>query len=135
MRCAPPRRSRVRVACAWCQREGRTGFLGYREPLTDMSVTHGICREHYEGVLATLPAPSLHGVEMLLVVRRGEDGLYRYLEESYRGVRGVMVIVERRWRDRRQTARRIAPERRLTQRRARKGRVSAMGYRLLRFAR
>jgi hypothetical protein len=100
-----------------------------------MSVTHGICPEHYEGVLATLPAPSLHGVEMLIVVKRGEDGLYRYLDESYRGVKGVMVIVERRWRDRRQSGRPVAPERRLTQRRARKGRLSAMGYRLLRFAR
>ena len=125
----------MRVVCAWCQREGRTGFLGYREPLRDMSVTHGICPEHYEGVLATLPAPSLHGVEMLIVVNRGEEGLFRYLEESYRGVRGVKIIVERRWRDRRRTLQGVPLERRLAQRRARKGRVSAMGYRVLRFAR
>lgn len=125
----------MRVVCAWCRREGRTGFLGYREPLSDMSVTHGICPEHYEQVLATLPAPSLRGVVMLIVVNRGEEGLYRYLEESYRGVRGVMVIIERRWRDRRQVARPVAEDRRLAQRRARRGRVSAMGYRVLRFAR
>jgi hypothetical protein len=100
-----------------------------------MSITHGICPEHYEGVLATLPAPSLHGVDMLIVVNRGEEGLYRYLEESYRGVRGVKVVVERRWRDRRQTVQPVAVERRLAPRRARRGRVSAMGYRVLRFAR
>lgn len=125
----------MRIVCAWCQREGRTGFLGFREPLSDMSVTHGICPEHYEGVLATLRAPSMHGVEMLIVVDRGEDGLYRYLEESFTGVRGVRIIVERRWRERRQASHPVAQERRLAQRRARKGRVSAMGYRVLRFAR
>ena len=125
----------MRVVCAWCQREGRTGFLGYREPLSDLSVTHGICPEHYESVLAMLPAPSLRGIEMLIVVSRGEEGLYRYLEESFTGVRGVKVIVERRWRDRRQESRPLAPERRLGPRRARKGRVSVMGYRMLRFAR
>ena len=125
----------MRVVCAWCSREGRTGFLGYREPLSDMSVTHGICPEHYEGVLATLPAPSLHGIEMLIVVRRGEEGLHRYLDASFTGVKGVKVIVERRWRDRRHELHAIAQERRLAQRRARKGRVFAMGYRMLRFAR
>jgi hypothetical protein len=125
----------VRVICAWCHREGRTGFLGYREPLADTSVTHGICPEHYENILATLPPPSLHGVEMLIVVSRGEDGLFRYLEESYRGLRGVRIIVERRWRDRRQAARPVAHERRLSQRRARRGRASSMGYRVVRFAR
>jgi hypothetical protein len=125
----------MRVVCAWCSREGRTGFLGYREPLSDVSVTHGICPEHYEGVLATLPAPSLRGVEMLIVVRRGEEGLHRYLDESFAGVKGVKVIVERRWRDRRHEPSAVGHERRLAQRRARKGRVSAMGYRMLRFAR
>lgn len=125
----------MRVVCAWCHREGRTGFLGYREPLTDMSVTHGICPEHYEGVLATLPAPSLHGVEMLIVVKHGDEGLYRYLDESFTGVKGVKVLVDRRWRDRRKEPGPMAQERRLAQRRARKGRVSVMGYRMLRFAR
>jgi hypothetical protein len=125
----------VRVVCAWCQREGRTGFLGYREPLDDMSVTHCICPEHYEGVLATLPAPSLRGVEMLIVVRRSEEGLYRYLTDSFTGVRGVMVIMERRGRDRREASGGLTHERRLGQRRARRGRVSAMGYRIVRFSR
>ena len=124
----------MRVVCAWCQREGRTGFLGYREPLSDTGVTHGICPEHYESVLATLPAPSLRGVEMLVVVSRGEESLYRYLEESFTAVRGVQIIVERRRRDRRQESRPVALERRLGQRRARKGRFSVLGYRMLRFA-
>jgi hypothetical protein len=125
----------VKVICAWCQRQGRTGFLGYREPLADMSVTHGICPEHYEAVLAMLPAPSMLGVEMLIVVKRGEVGLYRYLTGSLTGVRGVTVVVERRWRDRRQQARPVMQERRLVQRRARRGRVSLMGYRIVRFSR
>ena len=124
----------MRVICAWCQRQGRTGFLGYREPLADMSITHGICAEHYESVLAMLPAPSMHGVEMLIVVNRGEDGLYRHLTESFAGVRAVTVIVERRWRDRRGESGPVSHERRLGQRRARKGRVFAMGYRILRFS-
>jgi hypothetical protein len=124
----------VRVICAWCQRQGRTGFLGYREPLADISITHGICAEHYEAVLAMLPAPSMHGVEMLIVVKRGEEGLYRYLTASFAGVRGVTVIVERRWRERRERSDHVTPERRLGQRRARKGRVFAMGYRIVRFS-
>lgn len=82
-----------------------------------MSVTHGICAEHYEAVLATLPAPSMDGVEMLIVVRRGEDGLYRHLTESFTGVRGVTIVVERRGRDRRQDAGQVPHERRLGQRR------------------
>lgn len=125
----------MRVVCAWCQREGRTGFLGFREPLRDTGVTHGICPEHYESVLATLPAPSLRGIEMLIVVRRGEEGLYRHLEAAFKGVRGVQVIVERRRQDRRDESRPVAPERRLGPRRARKGRASVLGYRVLRFAR
>ena len=100
-----------------------------------MSVTHGICPEHYEAVLAMLPAPSMHGVEMLIVVRRGEEGLYRYLTDSFTGVRGVTVIVERRSRDRRDQSGAVRQERRLAQRRARKGRASAMGYRIVRFSR
>ena len=124
----------MRIVCAWCHREGRTGFLGFREPLSDTSVTHGICPEHYEGVLATLPAPTLRGIEMLIVVKHGEDGLYRYLDQSFSGVKGVKVIVERRWRDRRQTVAGVLQERRVAQRRARKGRVSSMGYRTVRFA-
>lgn len=125
----------MRVVCAWCQREGRTGFLGFREPLRDPGVTHGICPEHYESVLATLPAPSLPGIEMLVVVKRGEEDLYRYLEASFKGVRGVQVIVERRRQDRRDESRAVAPDRRLGPRRARKGRASVLGYRVLRFGR
>lgn len=100
-----------------------------------MSVTHGICAEHYEAVLAMLPAPSMPDVEMLIVVRRGEGGLYRYLTRSFTGVRGVTVIVERRRRERREEPARVVPERRLVQRRARWGHVSAMGYRTVRFSR
>jgi hypothetical protein len=124
----------VRVICAWCQRQGRTGFLGYREPLDDMSITHGICPEHYEAVLAMLPAPTMQGVEMLLVVTHGEERLFRYLTGSFTGVRAVRIIVERRWRERRQQSGHVKPERRLGQRRARRGRVFPMGYRIVRFS-
>ena len=124
----------MRVICAWCQRQGRTGFLGYREPLDDMSITHGICPEHYEAVLAMLPAPSMQGVEMLIVVRRREEGLYRYLTESFTGIRAVTVLMERRRRERREQSEHVRHERRLGQRRARRGRVFAMGYRIVRFS-
>jgi len=46
----------VRVVCAWCHREGRTGFLGFREPLSDMSITHGICPDCHQKFLGSLMA-------------------------------------------------------------------------------
>jgi hypothetical protein len=130
-----PRWKPVKVVCAWCRREGRTGFLGYREPLADPSETHGICPEHYERMLATLPAPSSPGLEALIVVNRRDEGLLHYLEESFGTVRGVQVIMERRNNDRRQDRGQIAIERRHMQRRVRRGRVFAMGYRMIRFSR
>ena len=38
----------MRVICAWCQREGRSGFLREREPLDDPGETHGICLRHQQ---------------------------------------------------------------------------------------
>ncbi len=36
----------MRALCAWCQREGLPAFFGEREPLGDLSETHGICAGH-----------------------------------------------------------------------------------------
>lgn len=45
----------MKIICAWCQKEGKQGFLGERSPLADQSETHGICWEHLSGLRLTLP--------------------------------------------------------------------------------
>ena len=39
----------MKVVCAWCEKEGKDGFLGYKEG--GSGVTHGICKAHSEQVL------------------------------------------------------------------------------------
>lgn len=31
------------VHCAWCEKAGRDPYLGEKEPLSDPSVSHGMC--------------------------------------------------------------------------------------------
>src|SRR2546430_2816188 len=45
----------MKAWCAWCQEEGKPGFLGERPPLDDPSDTHGICDHHRTLLLAALP--------------------------------------------------------------------------------
>jgi len=35
--------SRLKVACAWCERDGAPAFMGEREPLDNPTITHGFC--------------------------------------------------------------------------------------------
>ena len=123
----------MKVICAWCRREGCPAYLGEREPLSDTSETHGICRGHQWQALAALPSWSFPGVELLLVVSQKEAALFEYLERRCAGVRGVKVIVERRTRERRQERRRVACDRRRAARRVSRGEASALGATVVRF--
>ena len=37
----------MKVLCAWCVREGKSGFLREKAPLDDPSETHGLCPDHF----------------------------------------------------------------------------------------
>jgi len=125
----------LRAFCAWCQREGGPAFLGEREPLDDESETHGVCRRHLQGILATLPSQSFPDVTYLVVIRPGEVELYEHLERSFLGVPGVKVIMDRRRADRREVHRSASDERRRADRRQPRGTSYALGYTTVRFSR
>jgi hypothetical protein len=46
----------MRVVCAWCQHESRSGFLREVAPLDDATETHGICEAHHTEVVRQLLA-------------------------------------------------------------------------------
>ena len=112
----------MRVICASCRVEGRSGDLGEKAPFDDPTETHGYCARHAAQLLASLPSLSFPDVEMLLVVRRHDPTLFEYLQRRLVGVRGVKVILERRQGDRRREARPPVKDRRRLQRRLRTAR-------------
>jgi hypothetical protein len=123
----------MKVKCAWCEREGSTGYLRDREPYDDPRETHGICRRHRERVLHELSSPEFADLDLLIVVDRKEALLYAYLRRNFADIRGVGVIMERRAGDRRTQSRGVATERRTrTDRRSRTGVRSVAGYRAVR---
>ena len=126
---------KVKVICAWCDAEGRPGYLGEREPLDDPSLTHGVCVRHRRRFLESLPSTSFPDAEMLIVVRPNDTSLYEYLRRRLAGVKGVKVIPERRQADRRREQRPVGDERRQKDRRIRQGKIFALGYTLFRFKR
>ncbi|HEY3245344.1 MAG TPA: hypothetical protein VGM03_18540 [Phycisphaerae bacterium] len=123
----------MRVICASCRVEGRSGDLGEKAPFDDPTETHGYCARHAAQLLASLPSLSFPDVEMLLVVRRHDPILFEYLQRRLVGVRGVKVILERRQGDRRREARPPVKDRRRLQRRLRHGQMSSLGYTSVRF--
>lgn len=124
----------MRVVCSSCVREGRSGYLGDKEPLDDPTPTHGICGRHQEQLLETLPSLSFPGVDMLIVVHSKDVALYEYLRRALAGVRGVHVIMDRRRGDRRRKEAEVFEERRRDRRRIRRG-ISLPGCSLVRFRR
>jgi hypothetical protein len=48
----------MKAVCAWCEREGKPGYLGDREPSEDSGTTHGICPSHRAQVLEDFPVRS-----------------------------------------------------------------------------
>jgi len=123
----------MKVVCASCRAEGRSGDLGAKAPFDDPSETHGYCSRHAALLLASLPSLSFPDIELLIVVRRPDVQLFDYLQRRLEGVRGVKVILERRFGDRRRDPRQRAPDRRRLRRRLRLGQASSLGYTVVRF--
>ena len=48
----------MKVICSLCEREGKPGYLGEREPLDNPAVTHGLCAPHKELLLESIPSRS-----------------------------------------------------------------------------
>jgi len=94
----------MRIVCAWCFREGQSGYLGELEPLDNPEATHGICDRHRAQVLESLPSESFPDAELLIVVRRGNLALYEDIGRMLAGLARVAVIIDRRVADRRAAA-------------------------------
>ena len=120
---------RMKVICAWCEREGKAAYLGEREPYDNPATTHGMCSRHKEQALEALPSRSFPDAEMLIIVRPNDTDLYEYLLRRFAGVPSVRVILERREPDR------PADERERNDRRVRQGTASSLGYTVVRFKR
>ena len=116
----------VRAICAWCRAEGLPGDLGQREPLEDPAETHGLCERHLTEFLDDVRGRLPIGLRLLIVVKRGEEGLYEYVARSMAGVEGVYVMLDRRQGERRQGARPMLEERRQGERRQTRG-VQSIG--------
>ena len=125
----------MNLICAWCLREGKYGQLVENESSHDCSRTHHICARHEAQLLAEVPSPSFPDTELLIVVHRGGEQLLEYLQERLSGLRGVLVILERRTADRRREARVEQRERQNIPRRLRVGQVSPLGYTVVHFVR
>jgi len=125
----------MHVLCAWCRQEGKPGYLGMREPLEDPGLSHGICADHQEQLLASRPSRSFPDAELLIVVHRNNITLYEHLQRWVAGAPAVKVLVDRRATDRRSATGPVAGERRrVRRRRIRQGRISADGgYTVVRF--
>jgi hypothetical protein len=123
----------MKVLCAWCKQEGRSGLLGECEPFDDPAETHGICSRHSQTMVEQLPSASFPGVRVLVVVHHTENDLYQHLTRSFAGLRDVKVIVDRRENDRRKMPGEGGVERRRANRRIRKSEFSSLGYYVVRF--
>ena len=124
----------MRVICAWCQQEGRSGLLRVREPLDDPTDTHGICERHQQQVFEGLPSTSFPSTRWLFIVPAADQASYDHLAALLRNVGGTTVIVDRRKAERRRTPAPTKTERRRLDRRVRRPQPSSLGYALIRFA-
>jgi hypothetical protein len=123
----------MRVICAWCQQEGRSGLLRVREPLDDQTETHGICERHQQTVFEGFPSSSFPSTRWLFIVPSSDVARYTHLVNLLRHVPGATVILDRRQGDRRHGAKPATPDRRRLERRVRRPEVSSLGYGLIRF--
>ncbi len=106
----------MKAWCAWCQEEGKPGFLGERPPLDDPSDTHG--------------SPGRPVRRMLLILDPDADELYRYLTRSFAGLKGVEVILDRRRRGPRDES--TPAESPVPNRRVHQGERHPVGYTIVR---
>ena len=124
----------MRVICAWCQKDGRSGLLRVREPLADDSETHGICERHQQEILETFPSPSFPATRWLFIVPYRDAARFDHLVQLLRDVPGATVIVDRRRAERRRAQNPAQLERRRLDRRIRRPETNSLGYALVRFA-
>lgn len=124
----------MRVICAWCQQQGRSGLLRIREPIDDPSETHGICERHQQEVFEGLPSASFPSTRWLFIVPRGDRASYEHMAKLLDNIPGATVILDRRQGDRRRTSSDVPSERRRLERRVRRAKASSLGYSLIRFA-
>jgi hypothetical protein len=124
----------MRVICAWCQQQGRSGLLRVREPLEDTTETHGICERHQQEVFEALPSPSFPSTRWLFIVRANDMARYEHLSTLLRNVAGATVILDRRQGERRHRDARPTPDQRKRDRRVRRPETTSLGYALVRFA-
>jgi hypothetical protein len=123
----------MRVICAWCQNEGRSGLLRIREPLDDRTDTHGICERHQQELFEAFPSSSFPSTRWLFVVPGDDPRGFAHLAKILGNVPGATVIMDRRRGERRQTEGKSAEDRRRLDRRVRRPEASSLGYRLIRF--
>jgi hypothetical protein len=76
------------TVCAWCQR-----FMGMKEPLTDSSLTHGICQ--------TCTLRQQVGNLPTLVISRDRADALPFLRRLLWGTPEIQVVVDRREGERR----------------------------------
>src|SRR2546426_3892408 len=98
------------VFCAWCERDGKPGYLGEREPLENPAPTHGVCASHKEQLLESFPSRSFPDAELLIVVHRNDTALYEYLQRLFADLSSVKVLVDRRGGERRPAPRPLTDE-------------------------
>jgi hypothetical protein len=126
--------SSMRVICAWCQQEGRSGLLRVREPVEDKSETHGICERHQQAVFEALPSASFPSTRWLFIVAANDKKQYDHMVALLENVSGATVILDRRKGERRRGGGAPAMDRRRLERRVRRPQPSSLGYALIRFA-
>jgi hypothetical protein len=77
------------TVCAWCQR-----FMGMKEPLSDPSLTHGICQ--------TCTLRQQVGSFSTLVISRDRADALPFFRRLLRGIPEIQVVLDRREGERRQ---------------------------------
>src|SRR3989441_12705590 len=123
----------MKVVCAWCERRGEAGDLGERAPFDNPGITHGLCLRHAGQLLESLPSRSFPDARLVIVVSENGTALYENLQRRFAGVRYVQVIRERRAGDRRREQCFVSDDLRRQTRRIREGKVSPLGYVVVRF--
>jgi len=84
-------------------------------------------------LLESLPSRSFPDARVLIVVPENDTTLYEHLQRRFAGVRYVQVIRERRAGDRRREPCFVTDDLRHQTRRIREGKVSPLGYVVVRF--
>jgi len=123
----------MRVICAWCQQEGRSGLLRVREPLDDTTDTHGICDRHQQEVFEAFPAASFPTTRWLFIVPASDVARFQQLSMLLAEVPEATVILDRRRGERRRVTNTGTPDRRRLERRVRRPEKNSLGYALVKF--